>query len=210
MEQPAASAKMKLYCSLTSPYARRVRVVIEELGLADQVEEIVVDPFSPPPEMLVANPLSRIPTLISERGEALPDSRLIIEYLQARGRPLSALPRGSQRWAALRRLQLAEGIMDAAVATVLEKRRPEGIIYTAHLDRQSQRIKRAVEALNTEASTLSLRSVSLVEITAGVALGYLDFRMPYLEWHRGHQGLAQWFESFAHRPSMKKTQPPAA
>lgn len=210
MEPPAPGAKMKLYCSLTSPYVRRVRVVVDELGLSDQVDEIIVDAFNPPAEMLVANPLARIPTLISERGEALPDSRLIIDYLQARGRPLSALPRGSQRWAALRRLQLAEGIIDAAVATVLEKRRPEGIIYTAHLDRQSQRIKRAVAALNGEASALSLRSVSIVEITAGVALGYLDFRMPYLEWHRGHEGLAQWFESFAHRPSMKKTQPPAA
>ncbi len=199
---------MKLYCSLTSPYARKVRVVIDELGLSEQVEEIITDPFNPPPELLAANPLSRIPVLISDRGEPLPDSRLIIDYLQARNRPLSPLPRGSQRWAALRRLHLAEGITDAAVATVLEKRRPEGIIYTAHLDRQAQRIKRAVEVLNAEASSLSLRSVSLVEITTGVALGYLDFRMPYLEWHRGHEGLAQWFESFAHRPSMKKTQPP--
>jgi glutathione S-transferase len=198
---------MKLYCSLTSPYARKVRIVIDELGLADQVEEIITDPFSPPPELLTANPLSRIPTLISDRGEPLPDSRLIIDYLQARCRPLAPLPRGSQRWAALRRLQLAEGITDAAVATVLEKRRPEGIIYTAFLDRQAQRIRRAIEALNAEAASLSLRTVGLVEITTGVALGYLDFRLPYLEWHRGHEALVQWYESFQHRPSMKKTQP---
>jgi glutathione S-transferase len=175
---------MKLFCSLTSPYARKVRVVIDELGLTEQVEEVLTDPFSPSPELLVANPLSRIPTLISDRGEALPDSRLIIDYLQARGRPLAALPRGTQRWAAMRRLQLAEGIMDAAVATVLE-------------------------ALNHEAAALSLRAVGLIEITTGVALAYLDFRMPYLEWRRGHEPLMQWFESFSRRPSMLKTQPPA-
>jgi glutathione S-transferase len=200
-------AKMKLYCSLTSPYARKVRVVIDELGMGDQVEEILTDPFNPPPELLAANPLSRIPTLVAERGELLPDSRLIIDYLQARGKPLSPMPRGTQRWNAARRLTLADGIVDAAVATVLEKRRPEGIIYTAHLDRQAQRIRRSLDALNAEASALSLRSVSLVEIATGVALGYLDFRLPYLEWHRGHDALVQWFESFQHRPSMKKTQP---
>ena len=200
---------MKLFCSLTSPYARKVRVVIDELGLSEQVDEVLVDPFNPPPELLGANPLSRIPTLISDRGEALPDSRLIIEYLQARGRPLAALPRGTQRWAAMRRLQLAEGIMDAAVATVLEKRRPEGIIYTGFLDRQAERIRRAAEALNNEAAALSLRAVGLIEITTGVALAYLDFRMPYLEWRRGHEPLMQWFESFSRRPSMLKTQPPA-
>ena len=201
--------KMKLYCSLTSPYSRKVRVVIDELGLGDQIEEVMTDPFNPPPEFLGANPLSKIPALVSDHGEALPDSSLIVEYLQARARPLAPLPRGSQRWAALRRLQLAEGIMDASVASVLEKRRPEGIIYSGFLDRQSERIRRAVEALSHDAAALSLRDVSVIEITTGVALGYLDFRMPYIEWRKGHEALAQWFEAFAQRPSMQKTQPPA-
>src|SRR5687768_4097426 len=116
--------KMKLYTSKTSPYSRRVRVVIEELALAEQVEEILADPFAPPPELLVANPLSKIPTLVSERGEQIPDSALIIEYLTARRHGLAPLPRGSKRWHVLRRAQVALGIIDAAVATVLEKRRP--------------------------------------------------------------------------------------
>jgi glutathione S-transferase len=201
--------KMKLYFNPTSPFVRKVRVVIDELGLGDQVEEVLVDPFNPPAEFLAANPLSKIPALVTDHGEALPDSSLIIEYLQARGRPLAPLPRGSQRWAALRRLQLAEGIMDSAVATVLEKRRPEGIIYSGFLDRQALRIRRAVEALSADAGALSLRDVSVIEVTAGVALAYLDLRMPYLEWSRGHDALAQWFEAFAQRPSMQKTQPPA-
>jgi len=136
---------MKLYCSLTSPYSRKVRVVIDELGLGDQIEEVMTDRLTHR-RIPRANPLSKIPALVTDHNEALPDSSLIVEYLQARARPLAQLPRGSQRWAALRRLQLAEGIMDAAVASVLEKRRPEGIIYSGFLDRQSGRIRRAVEA----------------------------------------------------------------
>ena len=93
---------MKLYCNETSPYARKVRVVAIELGLSDLIEEVHCDPFSAPPELLAANPLSRVPTLITEKGESLPDSALIIEYLQTRGRGLTALPRGSKRWSSLR------------------------------------------------------------------------------------------------------------
>lgn len=201
--------KMRLYSSRTSPYARKVRVVADELGLADLIEEIMTDPFNPPPEFLAANPLSKIPTLLTEKGEALPDSSLIIEYLQTRGRGLAALPRGSKRWTCLRRQQVAEGTIDAAVAIVLEKRRPESIIYTAFLDRQAGIIQRSLDLLNLETSALSNDAPSVVEITAGVALAYLDFRLPYLEWRKNHEALAQWFAQFSQRPSMQKTQPSA-
>jgi glutathione S-transferase len=202
---------MKLYSSATSPYSRKVRVVAEELGLADLIEEVMTDPFNPPPEFLAANPMSKIPTLITEKDEALPDSKLIVEYLQTRGHGLTSLPRGTKRWTALRRAQIAEGIIDAAVATVLEKRRPEGIVYTTFLDRQVVVIRRSLDILNLESSALVQSGpVSIVEITAGVALAYLDLRMPYVEWRNNHEELATWYEAFAQRPSMIKTQPPAA
>lgn len=200
---------MKLYCSKTSPYSRKVRVVIEELRIADQVEEVLTDPFAPPPEFLAANPLSRIPTLVTEKGEALPDSDLIIEYLDARFHGLEPLPRGSRRWAARRRQKLAQGIIDAAVAAVLERRRPESIIYHSFLDRQAEVIRRSLDQLNGEAESLALDDKpGLVEITTAVALAYLDFRLPYLEWRDGHAALDQWFGAFARRPSMVSTQPP--
>ncbi|HEX4895556.1 MAG TPA: glutathione S-transferase N-terminal domain-containing protein [Solimonas sp.] len=202
--------KMQLYCSKTSPYSRKVRVAAEELGLADLIEEVLTDPFNPPPEFLAANPLSRIPTLVTEKGEALPDSDLIIEYLQTRGRGLASLPRGTRRWAALRRQQVAQGILDGAVATLLEKRRPESIIYAQFLDRQTAVIKRSLELLSLEASALATDPPGVVEITTGVALSYLDFRMPYLEWRRDHPALDAWHAQFAQRPSMLKTAPPAA
>jgi glutathione S-transferase len=203
--------KMKLYSSMTSPYSRKVRVVAEELGLSDLIEEVMTDPFNPPPEFLAANPMSKIPTLITEKDEALPDSTLIVEYLQTRGHGMTSLPRGTKRWTALRRGQIAEGIMDAAVASILEKRRPEGIVYTTFLDRQVLVIRRSLDILNLEVSALSQHgSCSVVEITAAVALAYLDFRMPYVEWRRNHDELAAWHEVFAQRPSMIKTQPPSA
>jgi glutathione S-transferase len=200
--------KMKLYCSLTSPYARKVRVLAAELGLTDLIEEIIVDPHSSPAELLAVNPLSKIPVLVTERGEALPDSALITEYLLTRGRGVTALPRGSKRWSALRCEKIANGIIDAAVATMMEKKRPESIVYTVHLDRQTALITRALEQLNNETAGFEPESPSVVEISVGVALGYLDLRMPYLEWRKSFDALAQWYSGFAQRASMVRSQPP--
>jgi len=199
---------MKLFCSKTSPYARKVRVAIEELGLADQVEEAIVDPFAPPPDLLAANPLSRIPTLVSDRGEALPDSALILDYLQSRKSGLATLARGAKRWEVLRRTQIADGVIDAAVAIRMEKRRPESIHYIPFLDRQTAIIHRALDQLDADAGLLALQTPGVCEITAGVALGYLDFRLPYLEWRKNRDALANWYTVFAQRPSMQKTAPP--
>ena len=200
--------QMKLYCSKTSPYARKVRIAIEELGLADQVDEIIADPFNPPAELLAANPLSKIPTLVTDRGEALPDSALILDYLTHRKTGLATLARGAKRWETLRRTQLADGVIDAAVAIVTEKKRPESIHYIPFLDRQTATIRRALDTLNVDAGLLALQNPGLCEITCGAALGYLDFRLPYVEWRKDREALANWYTVFAQRPSMQKTTPP--
>ena len=203
--------KMKLYLSLTSPYARKVRMVIHELGLTDLVGEALVDPFNAPDDFLGANPLSKVPTLVTEKGESLPDSKLIIEYLQTRGRGLAVMPRGAARWTLLRRLQLADGIIDAAVASRLEKVRPPEFVYQGWLDRQAAAINRSLDALNLEAPELLHEgAVRTVEIACGAALGYLDLRHPQLQWRNGRERLASWYFTFAQRPSMLATQPPAA
>ncbi|HZR37666.1 MAG TPA: glutathione S-transferase N-terminal domain-containing protein [Nevskia sp.] len=204
--------KMKLYLSLTSPYARKVRMVVRELGLVDLVQEAVVDPWNAGADFLAANPLSKVPTLVTDKGEALPDSKLIVEYLLTRGRGLATLPRGAQRWALLRRQQLAEGIIDAAVAMRLEQAmRPPEFAYQGWLDRQVGSINRALDALDLDAGELLHEGpVRMVEIAVGAALGYLDFRQPQLQWRHGRERLASWYFSFAQRPSMQATQPPAA
>jgi glutathione S-transferase len=203
--------KMKLYLSLTSPYARKVRIVVQELGLGDLVSEAVVDPFNAPADFLVANPLSKVPTLVTEKGETLPDSKLIVEYLQTRGRGLATLPRGAQRWILLRRQQLAEGIVDAAVAMRLEQAlRPAEYVYQGWIDRQTAAINRALDALNSEAAELLHDgAIRTVEISVGVALGYLDFRHAHLQWRSGREQLASWYFGFAQRASMLASQPPA-
>lgn len=204
--------KMKLYLSLTSPYARKVRILVQELGLGDLVSEVVVDPYNAPADFLGANPLSKVPTLVTEKGEALPDSKLIAEYLQTRARgSIVTLPRGAQRWTLLRRLQLAEGVLDAAVAMRMEKAvRPPEFVYQGWIDRQTAAINRALDALDNEAAELLHEgAIRTVEIAVGAALGYLDFRHPQLEWRSGRERLASWYFSFAQRPSMLATQPPA-
>ncbi len=202
--------KITLYCSKTSPYSRKVRIAVEELGLGDQVEEVVVDPFNAPPELLAANPLSRIPTLVTDRGEPLPDSKLILDYLTHRKTGLASLSRGAKRWEGVRRTMVADGMINAAVGIVMEKRRPESIHYIPFLDRQTANIRRALDALNADAGLLALENPGLCEITCGAALGYLDFRLPYLEWRKARDALANWYTVFAQRSSMQKTAPPAS
>ncbi len=201
---------MRLYMNKTSPYSRKVRVAVIELNLSEQVEEIVIDPFAAPSELLAANPMSKIPTLITDRGEALPDSSLIVEYLQTRAAGIAHLPRGSRRWAMLRIQRIAEGVIDAAVATVFEKRRPEGIVYTPFLDRQAEAILRSLDLLNLEISALNIEAPGIPEITVGVALEYMDFRLPYIEWRKTHVALAEWLSVFSQRPSMLQTVPSAS
>ncbi|MBL6751033.1 MAG: glutathione S-transferase N-terminal domain-containing protein [Nevskia sp.] len=203
--------KMKLYCSATSPWARKVRVAVHELGLGDLVEEVPTDPYNATPEFLTLNPLSKVPALVTEKGEALPDSTLILEYLMTRGRGLAALPRGAQRWQLLRQLQLSDGIIGAAVTCRMESLRPAEFLYPPWMERQQRAIVRALDALEAEARTLVLDGpIRTAEISAGVALGYLDFRMPQLQWRSGRDRLASWYFTFAQRPSMLATQPPAA
>ncbi|MFI4978758.1 MAG: glutathione S-transferase N-terminal domain-containing protein [Nevskiales bacterium] len=202
--------KMKLYLSLTSPFARKVRILVQELGLSDLVNEVLVDPYNAPEDFLDANPLSKVPVLVTEKGEKLPDSVLIAEYLLTRGRGLAPMPRGGQRWALLRRLQLADGIMSAAVSSRREKLRPPELLNQGWVDRKTAAMNRALDALNAEAAELLHDGpVRMVEISLGSALGYLDFRYPQLQWRQERERLASWYFSFAQRPSMQSTQPPA-
>lgn len=202
--------KMLLFSSRTSPFARKVRIAVEELQLSSLVEQRFVDPFAPSAELLAANPLAQIPTLVTEKGQSLPGSELIVEYLQTRGHGLTSLPRGSQRWAALRRLQLADGMIEAAVSMLLESRRPAGNQYPPWIERKREALRRSLDALEQDAGRLIEDVPSVVEIAVAAALGYLDFRFPDLAWREGRRGLHSWYETFASRPSMQATQPVAA
>lgn len=199
---------MKLFCSLTSPYARKVRVAIRERGLVSQVEEVLVDPWADPPQLLQGNPLGKVPALLTREDVVLPDSRLILDYLLPEPQAPSAT---ADRWNAVRRTQLADGVIDSTVAMVVETRkRPPEYRWQGWLDRQEKAIARTLDALEAEAGALRRDRAGHCEIALGCALEYLILRFPSLDWRSGRPGLVGWHSAFAARQSMIDTRPPAA
>lgn len=199
---------MRLHYSPTSPFVRKVLVCAHERGLAGEVELA-------PPAMLTDgslardNPLEKVPTLVTAKGQALYDSLVIACYLDGRGSGQPLLPLADPaRLAVLRCHALANGMMDAAVAWVMETRRPEGKVWQDALDRQQGKIERGLDALEDEAAAFAGR-VDLATVSAGCLLGYVDFRMADLAWRRHRPVLAEWFATFSQRPSMAGTEPQA-
>lgn len=202
---------LTLYSSPTSPFARKIRIAILELGLADDVTEIAINPFAPDADYLVINPLSKIPTLVTEDGVIIPDSKHILDYIvelgSATGRHL-AVPSGDP-WAERRLRQLADGVIDAGVAANLERRRDPSLVSQTWADRQTAAIGRALDELETAAIGLVTEgAIGTLEITLASALGYLDLRLDDLKWREQRPALATWFETLGVRPSIISTIPP--
>jgi glutathione S-transferase len=194
---------MRLLGSPRSPYVRKVRVAAAELGL--DVEHDPTDPWADPADLLAANPIGKVPTLVTDDDQALFDSRVILAFLdQLSGGRL--YPPGEAQWPVRRREAIAEGILDAAVASVIEGRRPEAQRSADWLRRQKSVIARALAALAAEADELDRQPLA-DRIAVACALGYLDFRMPEMVWRQTHGGLADWHAGFGARPSMRATVP---
>lgn len=199
---------MKLRYSPTSPYVRKVTVTAIETGLDGKIERVPTMPWDPATDLPRENPVGKVPTLIADGGEALYDSPVICEYLDGlhSGRKLFP-PSGGARWTALRRQALADGILDAAVARVVEMReRKEEMRSKWWLDRQKGVCDRGLDALEEEIGSFG-PDVTIGHICAGVVCGYMDLRLPSDEWRKGRPRLAKWYEAFAKRPSMVATFP---
>jgi glutathione S-transferase len=160
--------------------------------------------------LVAANPLGKVPCLVPAEGDALYDSRVICEYLDGLHDGPRLFPiAGPQRWVALRRQALADGIMDAAVLARYETfLRPEERRWPAWIDGQLDKVTRGLDRLENEAGQLEAR-VDVGAIATACALGYLDFRFADLDWRRSRPGLAAWFTAFAARESMLRTLPPS-
>ena len=136
----------------------------------------------------------------------LADSGLILGYLLARhGR---AMPAAAGDWERARRLTIAEGVVDACAAIVLEGRRPTGQRSQAHVDRQRGVIARGLAAVATEPPEQSPADADPYAITVAVLLGYLDFRLPTVDWRSSAPSLAGWYADAAALPAMQATRPP--
>jgi glutathione S-transferase len=200
---------MKLFYSPTSPYARKCRAVLREKGLLAQTQEIAVNPWGTEvAELCIHNPLGRVPALVTGGGMDLFDSPVIAEYLDSLTLEPRLIPaEGPARFAVLRAQALADGIVDDAVALVTESRRPADERSNSLPARWRNAIVRSVPAVKTALADLPL-SLSLGHVAIAVALAYLDFRQPDIDWREGNADLASWYETYAARPAMLETAPP--
>ncbi len=198
---------MQLYHSAASPFARKVRVVVREKGLLGRVEEISVNPFDDAADLRSVNPLGKIPALVLSDGTALFDSPVICEYLDTiSGAPRFLPKEGEKRWQVLRMQALADGIMDCAVAMIYEIRRPEPQRSADWQQRRQDGILRSVRQLDISPALLS-GPANLGNIAVACALGYLDFRLPELDWRRDHPQVTAAFDCLRNLPGMLATPP---
>ena len=199
---------MQLISSVTSPFARKVRVLLQETGQADDVEEIMAAtlPVAPDPTVTAANPVSKIPALIRPDAPTLYDSRVITRFLDARAG--GTLYPESQIWDVLTLEATADAIMDAAVLMTYELRlRPEPMRFEDWIEGQWGKIEGALDALNTRWMSHLSGPLDMGQIAVGCALGYLDFRHDARGWRKGRDALDDWFAVFCGRESMKATKP---
>ncbi len=199
---------MKLRYSPTSPYVRKVTVTVIELGLAARIERVPTDTQDRDSGIAEHNPLGKVPALILDDGAVLYDSPVICEYLDTlHGGPPLFPAAGPERWTALRQQALGDGILDAAILRMIEMvRRPEKLRWQGWIGHQTAKVVRAVDRFDAAAAELQ-GGLTIGRITAGCALGYLDFRAPELDWRAGRPRLAAWYEEFAERPAMRETVP---
>jgi len=195
-----------LYHSPTSPYVRKVMVTLHLTGQLDQVELIAGSgtPLEANPATIAHNPLGKIPCLITDKGAALFDSRVICRYLDWRANA-GLYPEGEACFTVLAAEALADGITDAGLLATYEWRlRPEAIRYQPFVDGQVGKIERGLDLLERTAVILE-GPVNAAKIAAGATLGYMDFRFARLNWRDTRPKLAAWYADFAGTPAMQAT-----
>ncbi|MDP2226917.1 MAG: glutathione S-transferase [Moraxellaceae bacterium] len=202
---------MKLIASLTSPFARKVRVVLQEKGLAC---ELVVDiPWNADTTVPQFNPLGKVPVLLCDDNTTLFDSRVIVEYLEeVKPWPMLVPAEAGARLAVKRWEALADGVADAAATVFLERKRPAAQQSTEWIERQLGKIRLGLRAMNDDLGTRAFcvgASFSLADIATGCTLGYLDLRFPELGWRNEFPGLARLADVLALRTAFADTVPPA-
>lgn len=203
---------LKLIGATTSPYVRKVRIVMSEKKLEYTfVQENV---WAADTTIAQANPLGKVPCLILEAGEALFDSRVIVEYLDVLSPVAKLIPSTGRERAEVKTWEaLADGLLDASILARLEATwagRTEAQRSQAWIDRQLGKVTDSLKAMSTGLADKPYCSgihFSLSDIAVGSALGYLDFRFPEINWREAHPNLAKLHEKLMQRPSFVDTIP---
>ena len=203
---------MKLIGSLTSPYVRKVRIVLAEKKLDYQLE---LEDVWARDTILASNPLGKVPCLVMEGGEAVFDSRVIVEYVDTLSPVGKLIPERGRERAEVRTWEaLADGVLDAAILVRLEQTwsgRPEPQRSAAWVERQLGKVDAGVAAIGKglgDKPWCSGTHFSLSDIAVGCALGYLDFRFSHIDWRARHANLARLFDKLSLRASFVDTLPP--
>lgn len=202
---------MKLIGSDTSPYVRKVRIVLQEKGIAcDYLRE---DVWKAETAIRATNPLAKVPALVLDDGAPILDSPVIVEYLDSLGRGEPLIPAGTRARAEARTIEaLADGILDAAILIRLESVfRAQEQHNAAWLERQNAKIHDALteisRRLGKDAGFDMACDCCLADIATGCALGYLDFRFGHIDWRAAHPNLATLQTRLMARPSFQATAP---
>jgi glutathione S-transferase len=185
---------VKLHHSPSSPYARKVRICAITRGLDERIAELLAD-----------NPLSKVPTLVTDDGVALFDSPVICEYLDSLGEALPMFPEhGAARWRALKQQAMGDGILDACVPRRAELLRPQDEGRASVVARMRAAVERTLDVLEVEPPH---KALDIGSISVACALGYLDFRFPQEPWRGTRPKLAAWFEAFSQDEAVASTAP---
>ena len=203
---------LKLIGAKTSPYVRKVRIVMAEKKLDFQfVEENV---WAAETSIAEANPLGKVPCLILDAGEALFDSRVIVEYLDILSPVGRLIPASGRERAEVKTWEaLADGLLDASILARLEATwvgRTEAQRSQAWIDRQLGKVHDSLKAMSTGLGDKPFCSgihLTLSDIAVGSALGYLDFRFPEINWRDAHPNLAKLQEKLMQKQSFIDTVP---
>ena len=205
---------MKLIGALASPYVRKVRIVMAEKKLDYQ---FVTEDVWASDAILASNPLGKVPCLVMEGGEAVFDSRVIVEYLDARSPLARLIPEPNRERTEVRTWEaLADGICDAAILARLEANWPGRTAEQrsqAWIDRQLAKVRASLDAISTglaEKPWCSGIHMTLADIAVGCALGYLAFRFPQIGWREEQPNLARLADKMNARQSFIDTAPPPA
>ena len=203
---------MKLIGAITSPYVRKVRVVMAEKKLDYQF--ILEDVWSADSTIMASNPLGKVPCLVMEGGEAVFDSRVIVEYLDTLSPVGKLIPvQGRERAEVKTWEALADGVLDAAILARLESTWPgrsDEQRCNAWIDRQLAKIDASLKSMSQGLGDKPFCSgihFSLSDVAVGCALGYLDFRFPVIDWRSAHPNLARLSDKLEQRQSFVDSRP---
>ena len=203
---------MKLIGSAASPYVRKVRVVLAEKRLDYQF--VIEDVWSADTTISNSNPLGKVPCLVMEGGEAMFDSRVIVEYLDTLSPVGKLIPQQSRERAEVKTWEaLADGVLDAAILARLEANwagRTKAQRSQAWIDRQQAKVNASVKAMSQGLGDKPFCAgiyLSLADIAVGCALGYLDFRFASIDWRTPYPNLAKLQDKLMQRASFGDTKP---